>query len=108
MYKILALIGESGSGKDTIMKEVVRKQPLHKIVNCTSRPIRENEVDGVNYHFYTAEDFQERIKKGEILEYAVFNNWYYGTSFDSLKEDQINIGAFNPAAIRQLMTRDDV
>ena len=37
-----------------------------------------------------------------------FNNWYYGTSLESLSEDQINIGAFNPAAIRQLMERDDV
>ena len=100
MYKILAVIGESGSGKDTIVKEVVRKQPLHKIIPCTSRPIRENEIDGVNYHFYTIEDFQEKIEKGEILEHAVFNNWYYGTSFDSLSEEKINIGAFNPSAVR--------
>lgn len=109
MYKVLAIIGESGSGKDTILQEVFRKYPnLHKVINCTSRPIREKEQDGVNYYFYSVEEFQDKIKRGEILEYAIFNNWYYGTSFDSLKEDQINIGAFNPAAIRQLIMRDDV
>lgn len=109
MYKVLAIIGESGSGKDTILQEVFRKYPnLHKVINCTSRPIREKEQDGVNYYFYSIEEFQDKIKHGEILEYAIFNNWYYGTSFDSLKKDKINIGVFNPEGVRQLLERNDI
>jgi guanylate kinase len=43
-----------------------------------------------------------------MLEHTFFNNWYYGTSKDSVSEDTINIGVFNPAGIRSLEARDDV
>jgi guanylate kinase len=58
MYKIIALMGEAGAGKDTIFQSVLRHfendERVHEIVSCTSRPIRENETNGKNYHFYTA------------------------------------------------------
>ena len=69
MYKIVALIGEAGSGKDTILRKLIDdtkhyyngKLPLHEIISYTSRPPREKEVDGVNYHFISAEKFAEMI-----------------------------------------------
>ena len=69
MYNILALIGEAGSGKDTILRKLIDdtkyyyngKLPLHEIISYTSRPPREKEVDGVNYHFISAEKFAEMI-----------------------------------------------
>ena len=53
MYKVIALIGEAGSGKDTIMQGILIRCPtqFHEIISCTTRPIREGEKDGVNYHF---------------------------------------------------------
>ena len=42
-----------------------------------------------------------------MLEHTVFNNWCYGTSVESLKEDSVNVGVFNPAGVRSLLTRDD-
>jgi hypothetical protein len=42
-----------------------------------------------------------------MLEHTVFNHWCYGTSVESLKEDSINIGVFNPAGVRSLLARDD-
>lgn len=112
MYKIIALMGEAGAGKDTIFQSVLRHfendKRVHEIVSCTSRPMRENEVNGKNYHFYTASQFSDKIMSGQMFEYTTFNNWWYGTSSDSVKrEGVINIGVFNPSGVRQLMGRSD-
>ena len=52
-YNIIALAGKAGSGKDTILKKVIAAIPdrFHEIISCTTRPPREGEVDGKNYHF---------------------------------------------------------
>jgi guanylate kinase len=42
-----------------------------------------------------------------MLEHTIFNNWYYGTGFESVDENKINIGVFNPAGIRSLLARND-
>ena len=57
MFKIIALIGEAGSGKDSIMQNILKKRPLafNEIISCTTRPMREGEVEGVNYFYLTPE-----------------------------------------------------
>lgn len=53
-YRIIALIGESGSGKDHLLKALTNSHPeYNKIINYTSRPQRDKEINGVNYHFVT-------------------------------------------------------
>ena len=101
MYKIITLIGEAGSGKDTIMQSILTEYPsvFNEIISCTSRPMREGEVEGVNYYYYTDKEFENKISNNEMLESTIFNNWYYGTSYDSLKLDKPNIGVFNPTGI---------
>ena len=100
MYNIIALIGKSGSGKDTIMKEIIKqKSDLHEIISCTTRPKRENEIDGVNYYFLTPSEFTEKVLKYEMLEATCFNDWFYGTSYDSLDKNKINIGVYNTEGI---------
>ena len=110
MYKVIALIGEAGSGKDTIMQGILKRCPtqFHEIISCTTRPIREGEKDGVNYHFLTPDNFTNKVMNNEMLEYTMFNNWFYGTSYDSLQLDTINIGVFNPAGIRSLREFDNI
>ena len=109
VYKVIALVGESGSGKDTMMKRLLNKAPeLHEIVSCTSRPQREGEKHGVNYFYYTPEQFIEKIQNNNMAEWTVFNNWYYGTDINTLVKDKLNIGVFNPSGIMQLLKRDDV
>lgn len=111
MYNILALIGEAGSGKDTILRHLIDdtkhyykgKLPLHEIVSYTSRPPREKEVDGVNYHFITAEKFTEMILQNQMFEATVFNEWCYGTGIESVKENAINVGVFNPEGAETLL-----
>jgi guanylate kinase len=81
---------------------------VHEIVSCTSRPIREHEVHGINYYYYHPDDFAMKIINDEMLEFTNFNNWWYGTSYDSVRSDGIvNIGVFNPSGVRQLLDRPD-
>lgn len=109
MYKILALMGEAGTGKDSLMQAILAQSPsFHEIINCTTRPMREGEVNGVNYFYYTPEEFGEKVLHYEMLECTVFNDWFYGTSFESLRSDCINIGVFNPTAVEALLERPDV
>ena len=109
MYKIIALIGEAGSGKDFLLRCARTKYPdYNEIVSCTTRPQRMGEVEGINYYFLTNEKFAERIARNQMLEWTEFNNWFYGTAIQSLDEDKINIGVFNPGGIKNLLARDDV
>lgn len=109
MYKIVAFIGKAGSGKDTILHQVIAGNPsLHEIVSCTTRPRREGEVEGVNYFYMTPEQFGDKVLHDEMLEATCFNDWFYGTSYDSLRSDVINVGVFNPTGIDSLLARPDV
>ena len=109
-YKVIALIGKAGSGKDTVMKKMLEILPfqLNEIVSCTTRPPRDYEVDGINYHFYTKEKYKSKVLNGEMLETSQFNNWFYGTPISSLNIAKINIGVFNPQGIDSLMKRNDI
>lgn len=102
-YKIVAISGKSGVGKDTIQRLLVEKFPnlFNGIVSTTSRPPRENEVDGVDYHYKTTEYFAEEIDN--FLEIAFFREWVYGTEITSLSKDKINIGVFNPTGIKTML-----
>ena len=109
-YTVVALVGESGSGKDTLMKKVVSWKPkkFHEIISCTTRPMRENEKDGVNYYFLSEQEFYNRIAKDDFLEVSRFNNWNYGTCRSSLSTELPNIGVFNPEGIRSLKQEKDI
>ena len=115
MYNIVVLMGEAGAGKDSMMQAVLEKLAekghmanIHEIVSCTSRPMREGEAHGINYYYYRPNEFEQKIMDDEMLEFTRFNNWWYGTSYDSVRSDGVvNIGVFNPAGVRQLLDRPD-
>jgi len=76
--KVVIVSGPSGVGKGTICREVVKRlDDVYISVSVTTRPKAESECDGQDYRFITKQQFQERIDKGELLEYAeVFGNLY--------------------------------
>lgn len=71
----------SGAGKTSLVKALVDAQPQMRVsVSHTTRAMRPGEVDGVNYHFVSREEFLARLERNEFLEHAeVFGN-LYGTS----------------------------
>ncbi len=86
MTTVFIISAPSGSGKSTLVSELMRLVPkLRFSVSYTTRYPRGNERDGSDYFFISREEFEDRIAKGEFLEYAeVFGN-YYGTHISELE-----------------------
>jgi guanylate kinase len=75
----------SGTGKTTICGILRKKLPaLQFSVSHTTRPKREGEHEGVDYFFISNEEFEQKIKDNEFLEWAKIHNNYYGTSFTTI------------------------
>lgn len=77
---VITLSGPSGVGKGTVIAKVREIAPwiIHSI-SITTRPPREGEVEGTDYYFRTNEQFEKMIANGEILEYDIYCDYYYGT-----------------------------
>lgn len=75
----IVLSGPSGSGKGTIVKELIKDEQFLLSISATTRIPRQGEEDGVHYFFKTRETFEKMIKANELLEYAEFCGNYYGT-----------------------------
>ena len=112
-YKIIALFGEAGSGKDYIQKKIMEtdfgKKNLSEIISCTTRPPREGEIDGVHYHFIpTSAEFFNWDNMHKWIEFTNFREWWYGTSIDHLNKNKINIGVFNIKGINQILEDKEI
>lgn len=78
--KLFVISGSSGVGKGTLLNALLAQHPDIKLsISATTRTPRPGEADGVNYFFTKKEDFEESIKNGEFLEWAEFNENFYGT-----------------------------
>ena len=85
-------MGAAGVGKSAVLHALMTQAPrFHEIISCTTRPPREGEVDGINYHFLSHDDFAEQINQGKMMEVAIFRGWCYGSSFDNLAPDNIDL-----------------
>lgn len=103
MFNIIVLIGESASGKSTIEKELV-KRGLSKIVSYTTRPIRKNEVDGIDYHYISKEEFLSKLQNGFFAEHTIYNEWYYGIATNDCIDNAVVV--VEPHGFRQLKQMD--
>lgn len=84
---LIVVSGPSGAGKDTICNELVKENDnIWLSVSMTSRAIRGQEQEGKDYFFVTKEEFEEKIKSGIFLEYAIYNDNYYGTPKDKIEQ----------------------
>ena len=78
---LVILSGVSGAGKDTIKKELIkREENIITIPSYTDRPMRPGDVEGGTYHFVSTDEFEKMIKNNELYEYNVHHDHYYGTS----------------------------
>lgn len=95
----LVLIGPSGSGKTTQAQILIDKYNFKTTVSYTTRTKRYNEVDGVDYHFISKEDFEEKQKNNFFFEYSSSFDNYYGTSnedVEAISKDQNIVMCFCP------------
>ena len=75
---LIVVSSPSGAGKTSVCRRILENNDSIQIsISATTRKPRKNEVDGIDYNFISREDFQNRIKNNEFLEYAeVFDNFY--------------------------------
>ncbi len=90
--KLIVFSAPSGSGKTTIVRYILSKFPeLVFSVSATTRKKRDVEVDGKDYFFISEEEFKEKIKNNEFIEWEKFYDYYYGT-LKSFVDGHLNKG----------------
>ncbi|CVK15801.1 MAG: guanylate kinase [Apibacter sp.] len=85
--KLIIFSAPSGAGKTTIVHYLLSIFPeISFSISCTTRPKRENEVDGKDYYFLTEKEFEEKIKNNEFIEHEeVYKGRFYGTLHSEIK-----------------------
>jgi guanylate kinase len=84
---MVVISGPSGVGKDVLIQRMKEQGwPFHFVVTVTNRPQRPNEVNGVNYHFVSTDEFQRMIDRGELLEYAKVYGEYKGVPKQQVRD----------------------
>ena len=77
---LFVISGPAGSGKGTVVNALLSNHPELKLsISATTRNPRPGEINGVHYYYISKEEFEGRIERGEMLEYATYSGNYYGT-----------------------------
>ena len=90
MSKLVVISGPSGVGKGTVVKELQRmyeenNEKLYISVSCTTRTIREGEIENVSYYFISIDEFMEMLNNNGFLEYNQYGTGkYYGTPLQNV------------------------
>ena len=106
MKNIYVLVGQSASGKDTLLNNLLNLGIGTKLVSHTSRPIRNGEIEGKSYYFKSRDWFEENKK--DFIQLLEFNNWYYGLHKEELnKEAKTLITILSPKGIELLRNHID-
>ena len=84
---LIVISGPSGVGKDSVLHGLKgRNLPMHFVVTATTRPRRENETHGVDYFFFSKDEFAHMIENEELIEYAIVYNDYKGIPKQQVRE----------------------
>lgn len=97
------IIGKSGSGKNTLKKELLKLgvEPLHE---CTTRPARPGEIDGEDYFFLTEKEFHEDKIIGKIHFKTEHGNWHFGIMKEDVDEDKLYCLVICPKQYEEVVT----
>lgn len=99
MANKIVLVGKAASGKDHLRKRLIDRG-LRYGISCTTRDPRPGEENGVDYWFISVERFMELVDAGEMIEYQMFNGWYYGITRDVFESSDVMI--MNAEAVKML------
>lgn len=103
---MIVLVGESASGKSSIEKYLVDNYKYNKIISYTTRPPRSGEVDGVDYHFISVEQFKSLNEQGFFAEKAEYRDWHYGVAKEDCTDDKVAV--LTPHGLRQVSKIKDI
>jgi len=114
--KLIIISGPSGAGKNETIKQLLKRDKhLQTVVTCTSRARRPFEQDGKDYYFLSQNQFEHKIKTGELLEYQKNHGFYYGTPkfaiehiWEKNKIPIMQIDVRGGLNIKKIFKKDDV
>lgn len=97
MAKIFVVMGKSATGKDTIYKRLLENEnlALKEVITYTTRPIREGEKEGVEYHFSTVEEYNNYLDKGKVVESRCYDTVHGPWFYYMVNDGQINVESDN-------------
>mgnify|MGYP006306880773 CR=1 FL=1 len=101
---MLVLIGPSASGKTESAKIMINRYPISRVVTCTTRPKRLNEIEGFDYHFLSEKEFLEKKEEGYFIETTHYNKYHYGTPKNELGDDKFII--LDPKGLASFLALD--
>lgn len=106
--RLFVVSGPSGVGKGTLVRELLSRYPrLELSISATTRPPRVGEVDGRDYHFLREDDFEQKVRNGDLLEWAEVFGHRYGTLAapvrQALEEGQDVVLEIDVQGARQVM-----
>jgi guanylate kinase len=99
---MIILIGASASGKSTIEKAL----GYDRVISYTTRPIRPNEMDGVDYHYISMNEFNHKVLDGFFAESTFYNNWHYGMAKKDCTDNKLVV--VESFGMRQLKKVKDI
>lgn len=89
---MIVLLGKSGAGKSAIRNYLTTHFGYKSVISCTTRPKRENEIDGKDYYFLNTSDFAKNIAKNNFfVEFNIYKDNFYGIPFSEIKHNGILI-----------------
>ena len=100
-------MGKTSTGKDFLVSKLKEKYNWHKAVSYSSRPVRPNEVDGVDYFFRSYDEISNMIDNQETYEHTSYKTnmgeWLYAFGIDSFVDDNVNMAIVNPEGLYQIL-----
>lgn len=96
---MFVIIGASCAGKSSIERELT-KHGLNRIISYTSRSIRKNETEDIDYHYISDQEFNEKLKQGFFVEHSIYNSWNYGVASKDCCDNSICV--VETSGMRQL------
>lgn len=94
---MIVIIGASASGKTEISKRLVSKYGYKKLITTTTRKMRINEINGVDYHFVTNEEFERLIDEEMFVEYTKYGDFFYGINKKDIYPNSVVVVEINGA-----------
>jgi len=88
--RLFIVAAPSGAGKTSVVTNVISKLkpliPIERVITLTTRPQRPGEIDGIDYHFLSQEEFLKRKEEGFFLETTKYNGYYYGSPISMIQD----------------------